>query len=445
MRSLSGRLSAALAASLVVLLGLQWIVASLAINSLMQRQLTARLAKDAESLLAALEDGPGGGLQLDSRRVSPRYQQPFSGFYYTISIGERRETSRSLWDAAIEFPVLAPGRNDAFRALGPERRPLLVLASGFRKHRQDLTIAVAEDLTALNAGLRRFQLIHGAVSIVILAALLLVQRSIVRSSLRPLETVRRDVERLAAGQAARIENPGPDEIAPLIAQLNRLLETMGKRSRRSRESLGNLAHALKTRLSLLNQFAGSQPDAARMRETLEDMRRIVDRELKRARLAGDALPGQRIDLKDELTLLSQTLGILYADKRPQIAWDVAPGVEFPGDREDLLELLGNLLDNACKWSRGRIAFHAFGNPGTTFVVEDDGPGCAPGQFDDLAKRGFRADETTPGTGLGLAIVRDIVESYGGRLSFGRSQSLGGLRVEIELPGNPLFETKGEEK
>jgi signal transduction histidine kinase len=439
MNSLGGRLSATLALSLVILLGVQWIVASLAINQLMERQLATRLARDAESLLAALQEVPGGGLQLDPRRVSPRYLRPFSGYYYTVVSGDQRETSRSLWDADIAVPAPGPGRTATLRAVGPERQPLLVYAAAFRRHNLDVTVAVGEDLTGLNAGLRRFQLIHGGVSIAILLALLLVQRRIVRASLQPLEAVRQDMERLAAGEATRIESPGPAEIAPLIAQLNRLLETMGKRSRRSREALGNLAHALKTRLALLNQLA-PQPQ---MREALEDMHRIVERELKRARLAGEAPPGQRVDLRDELTLLSQTLGVLYADKAPAIDWSVAPGARFAGDREDLLELLGNLLDNACKWCRGKVVFRAgAADGGLAFTVEDDGPGCEPAQLEALTRRGFRADESTPGSGLGLAIVRDIVEGYGGHLSFGRA-ALGGLRVEIELPGEFPTATKGD--
>jgi signal transduction histidine kinase len=108
-----------------------------------------------------------------------------------------------------------------------------------------------------------------------------------------------------------------------------------------------------------------------------------------------------------------------------------------------MELLGNLLDNACKWCRTRVAFRAEQRGALHLIVEDDGPGCEPGQLDELTRRGFRADETTPGTGLGLAIVRDIVEGYGGRLSFGRSAALGGLRVEIELPGDFPIATTGE--
>ena len=441
MKSLRGRLSLALAVSLVGLLALQWLVASIAIDRLLERQLAARLAKDAESLLSALEPDSTGALRLDSRRVSPRYQRPFSGFYYTIRTQSGHETSRSLWDDAIETRIVSAGEARQFRTTGPEHRPLMAVVHGYRKRGEAVTITVAEDLGSLTASVRQFQLIHGAVSVAILAALLLIQRWIVLRSLRPLADVQSDMEELAAGRASRIEATGPLEVAPLIAQLNALLLTMGRRSSRSREALGNLAHALKTRLALLNQVA-EQPEMAahpHLRSTIRDaadgVRRIVERELKRARLAGEALPGQRVGLRDEVLLISKTLGLLHADKAPRIEWTVEDGAAFAGDREDLLELLGNLLDNACQWCRSTVRFEAKRAQGLTLVVEDDGPGCAPAHLEALAHRGFRADESRPGSGLGLAIVRDIVETYGGRLAFDRSTGLGGLRVEVNFPGN----------
>lgn len=451
MSSLKGRLSAALAASLVVLLALQWFIASVAIDRLTKQQLVARLSKDTESLLAAMQPDAQGELQLDPRRVSPRYQRPFSGYYYTIASGGSREVSRSLWDAAFEFPGVDPGRMLTFRAAGPEQQPLLVVAQGFRKHDRNITIAVGENLGPLNAGLRRFQLIHGAVSVAVLLVLLLVQRLIVRAGLKPLDDVRRNMEQLARGKAAKIETAGPSEIAPLIAQLNRLLSTMGNRSRRSRDALGNLAHALKTRLTVLNQIADQPQFAAHpnlrsaLRDATDGLRRIVERELKRARLAGDALPGQRVELREELQQLSATLKILHADKAPDIDWEIAAGADFQGEREDLLELLGNLLDNACKWCRGRVLFTAENaGRGVTFRVEDDGRGCDREELEALTRRGFRSDESKPGSGLGLAIVSDIVESYGGELSFGRSAALGGLRVEIRLPGGLTHDNPAKE-
>lgn len=440
MLSLKARLSLTLAVSLVALLTVQWLVASVAIRQLTEGQLVARLAHDAENLLAGTQVDAQGRLQIDPRRVNTVYQRPFSGHYYVVSAGGDQQISRSLWDASLEVPAMAPGAEARVRAAGPERQPLLIVARGYRKHDREITVAVAEDMSDLHSELRRFQLIYGAVSAAVLIALLLIQRFIVGSGLKPLDAIKDNMARLERGEVGRIEASGPAEIAPLIAQLNRLLATMGNRTRRSREALGNLAHALKTRLAILNQAAERTELAAHpqvrtaIRDSAEGIRRIVERELKRARLMGDALPGQRVDLRDEITLLSQTLQILHADKSPVLAWDIASGVNFVGDREDLLELLGNLLDNACKFCRERVSLTVTNGDCTTFIVEDDGPGSAPEEMDILTRRGFRSDETTPGSGLGLAIVSDIVEGYRGALSFSRSAALGGLRVEVRLPG-----------
>ena len=437
--SLKARLSSGLAVSLVLLLVLQWAVASFAIQRLTSGQILARLEHDAESLLSGVFVDAAGVLQIDPARVSVVYQRPFSGHYYAVRSGEQVVDSRSLWDTELALPALVAGSSADFRAVGPQQRPLLVRASAYRKLGRDMTIAVAEDLSALNTSVARFQLAYGAVSAGVLVVLLLVQRVIVNRGLRPVEAVRENMARLERGEAARIEAAGPVEIAPLISELNRLLDTMGGRSRRSREALGNLAHALKTRLAVLKQVAEA-PELARhtalreaLHESAEEMRSIVERELKRARLAGSALPGQRLDLQREVEALAGTLRSIYADKSPQIDCQVAPDAQFKGDREDLLEMLGNLLDNACKWSANRVSLQANARDGVRFVIEDDGPGCSADALADLTRRGFRADESKPGSGLGLAIVRDIVEGYGGTLQFARSPALGGLRVEVRLP------------
>jgi signal transduction histidine kinase len=439
--SLKARLSVGLAASLVLLLTLQWALVSLFMHRLTSEQLLARLDRDAESLLSGTHVDANGALLIDPTRVSAVYQRPFSGHYYVVLSGGETILSRSLWDTGLSVPMLTAGRRTDFRAQGPEQRPILVQARGYRKHEREMTVAMAEDLTELNTAMLRFQLTYGAVSAAVLAILLLLQRGIVSFSLRPLEAVRENMARLERGDAAQIETRGPLEIAPLIAQPNRLLGSMSNRSRRSREALGNLAHALKTRLAVVGQAAQAAELAAHahLRETLlestSDMRRIIERELKRARLLGSALPGRRVDLHSEIDALVRTLQGIYVDKSLKIEWEVALDAQFNGDREDLLELLGNLLDNACKWSQGRVSLQTIMRDGICFLIEDDGPGCTPDALQTLTRRGFRADESKPGSGLGLAIVRDIVESYNGTLLFVQSPGLGGMCVEVHLP-NP---------
>ena len=439
MKYLRTRLTLGLAFSLVLLLLQQWAIAGFVIEHLIENQLVSRLSQDGENLLAGMRFNADNHLEIDPRRVNTVYQRPLSGHYYVIDANGQRLVSRSLWDSGLVTPHVAVGEETRWYTRGPADQRLLVVAHGYRKLNADITIVVAEDLTALNAGLTRFQLIYGAVSLAILAVLLLTQYLIVTRGMQPLKKIRADMARLERGEIDRIETMGPAEIAPVVGELNRLLAAMRKRTRRSRDALGNLAHALKTRLTVLGQATTQTTDPqlrADMQASIEAMRRIVERELKRARLMGDMLPGRRVDIAEEINLLAQTLRLMHAAKHPDIRWQVSPKAQFAGDQEDLLELLGNLLDNACKWCRSRVRLdvQAVADKGIVFTVEDDGPGCPLAALDELTRRGFRADESKPGTGLGLAIVRDIVESYDGRLSFDHSDELGGLRVQVWLRG-----------
>ena len=228
----------------------------------------------------------------------------------------------------------------------------------------------------------------------------------------------------------------PIEIQPLVAEINRLIELMGQRLQRSRHALGNLAHALKTPLTQLLQLAERQPQDLRteLERPTRQVKILIERELKRARIAGGAAPGQRVLLKREVADLVDTLGKIYREKALRIDCHIPSGSLFPGDRDDLLELLGNLLDNACQWAAGRVRLSVAESDFCLSVsVEDDGPGCPPAHLDRLTRRGARLDEDRNGHGLGLAIVADIVDQYGGFLRLGRSQDLGGFAARIEFP------------
>lgn len=443
MATLRGRLSWGLVVSLVLLLTLQWAVVTYALGRLVEGQMAERLQHEGESLLASVQFGADGVAQITDGRLGLVYSRPFSGHYFLVIAGAQRLHSRSLWDAELPVAALAPGSRQRLNVSGPQRQPLLAVAQGYQKQGRQLTVVVAEDLTALQAGMQRFQWLYAAVSAAGLLLLLLVQRLIVLGALRPLASVRDDMTRLGRGETDHVAVQGPEEIRPLVEELNRLLVGMERRSRRSREALGNLAHALKTRLTLLNQVA-ERPEldaSPQLRSSIyastEAIGNIVERELKRARLLGDLRPGRRIDLQVELAQLVHTLRQLYAAKGVNITWEVGADAAFVGDREDLLEMLGNLLDNACKWCRGKVSLTVTGGAQVSFVVEDDGPGCPAQELAALTRRGYRADESTPGSGLGLAIVQDIVEGYDGGLAFGRSAALGGLRVEARLAQHVL--------
>jgi signal transduction histidine kinase len=434
-KSIQARLSLGLVAVLVVV-GV--VLAQLTLwlfEAGLQRYLENGLRKESENLLVALVRGPSG-LQLDERRISAAYQRPFSGYYFRIDFEQGTWRSRSLWDLDMPKPA-APGLSDSHE-LGPEGQQLLALRADYRRLGQDISISVAQDYSPVREGFRRLQQIGLGMGLVALLIVLVLQRITVTRSLRPLERARQQIAQLQQGQRSQLDAEVPSELAPLVDQINHLLSHTEDSLRRSRNALGNLGHALKTPLAVLLSLASSErlkdlPEVqAQLREQLEQIQQRLARELNRARLAGDALPGAQFDCDAELPGLLATLGMIHGEGL-LLEHEVPPGLLLPWDREDVLELLGNLLDNACKWadSEVRLGIEPTAD-GYRLWVDDDGPGIPEGQRLQVLERGSRLDEQVDGHGLGLGIVRDIVEAWGGRLALLESD-LGGLRVSIELP------------
>ncbi|MDH1571613.1 MULTISPECIES: ATP-binding protein [Pseudomonas] len=435
MKSIQARLSLGLVAVLVVA-GV--VLAQLTLwlfEAGLQRYLENGLRKESENLLVALVRGPSG-LQLDERRISAAYQRPFSGYYFRIDFDKGTWRSRSLWDLDMPKPA-APGLSDSHE-LGPEGQQLLALRADYRRLGQDISISVAQDYSPVREGFRRLQQIGLGMGLVALILVLVLQRITVTRSLRPLERARQQIAQLQQGQRSQLDAQVPSELAPLVGQINHLLSHTEDSLRRSRNALGNLGHALKTPLAVLLSLASSErlndlPDVrAQLREQLEQIQQRLARELNRARLAGDALPGAQFDCDTELPGLLATLGMIHGEGL-LLERDVPPGLLLPWDREDFLELLGNLLDNACKWADSEVRLGiAPTTEGYQVWVDDDGPGIPESQRLQVLERGSRLDEQVDGHGLGLGIVRDIVDAWGGSLALLESP-LGGLRVSIELP------------
>jgi len=443
--SLEKRLHFGLFLGLALLAGLVFWGGTQALRQLAESVVTARLEHDAEALLGALRPGRQRhrGGQLGAARLTAVYQQPFSGHYYLMRFtdGELLR-SRSLWDYQLDAPVLAPGNTELRRLPGPQEQRLLMRLAGYRKQGRELTLAVAQDITPIEARIARYQrwFVVGASAAVLL--LLLIQRLVVRRTLQPLDRMRDDVRHLAHGQVRELNEAVPDEIRPLVRELNRLLELLGKRIERSRNALGNLAHAIKGPLNLLVQELddprlGSHPLRINLQTQTERIRQLTERELRRARLAGAGNPGRHFDPSQELPALVATLHHLHQRRELQIHCTGHPAYPLAVDREDLLELLGNLLDNACKWALSQVQFELREHGEDLQIrVEDDGKGVSQGQLVQLAERGVRMDEAVDGHGLGLAISRDIARLYGGTLEFDRSPGLGGLRVQAQLRLHP---------
>ena len=435
MRSIQSRLSLGLAAVLIVV-GLALAQVSLWLfEAGLQRYLESGLRKESENLLVAVVHGQGG-VQLDQQRISAAYNRQFSGYYFRIDFNGTRWRSRSLWDTELPRPE-TPGLHTGLE-LGPEGQQLLVLRSDYRRQGQSMSITVAQDYTPMRDSFRRTQQIGLGLGLLALTLVLVLQRIIVKRSLRPLDRSRAQIAQLQQGKRSQLDAEVPSELEPLVDQINHLLAHTEDSLRRSRNALGNLGHALKTPLAVLLSIASSerlrgQADlAAQLKEQLEQIQQRLSRELNRARLAGDALPGAHFDCDTELPGLLSTLGMIHGDVL-SVRQQVPNGLSLPWDREDLLELLGNLLDNACKWADSEVCLSIDQTPDHYVLwVDDDGPGIPEDARQGVLERGARLDEQIEGHGLGLGIVRDIVEAWNGRMSLDQSP-LGGLRVSIELP------------
>lgn len=435
MRSIQRRLGIGLAGTLL-LVGLILAQASLWVfDRGLRTYLEGDLRDEAQGLLAALVRGPAG-LQLDERRLDPSFQRQFSGHYFRIDFSDRSWRSRSLWDRELLKP------NDLGMQTelgdGPQGQRLLIYRADYRRYGENLSISVAMDYQPILQSFRRMQWLGLGLGGAALLLILVAQRYTVRRALRPLEQVRQQIVQLQQGRRTDLDAEVPEELESLVAQINHLLAHTEDTLKRSRNALGNLGHALKTPLAVLISLAGREELAAHpalrasMREQLEQIEQRLSRELGRARLAGEALPGARFDCAQELPGLFATLAMIH-DRGLSLDWQAPTGLVLPRDREDLLELLGNLLDNACKWAEQKVQLTVEENTeGYRLSVEDDGPGIDAERREAVLGRGTRLDEQVAGHGLGLGIVRDIIEAWNGRIEL-QDSPLGGLRVMVSLP------------
>ncbi|WP_078118783.1 sensor histidine kinase [Thiosocius teredinicola] len=434
--SLERRLMLALVAALVlVFAGLFWGSVTV-VRSISEAYILTRLEHDAEALLAAVGPNPMGVVKLREGRITPIYRQPLSGHYYVVTWPDGSlSRSRSLWDESLDIPQVSTGDVVVVHRQGPADQLLQMRVAGYEKNGLRFSIAVAEDLTAMKAEIGRFQL----VTLVALAGVLLliigVQRIALRRGFRSLDAVRAQMHEISDGARQRLEAMGPVEVRPLTSELNRLLAQVELRLQRSRQALGNLAHALKGPLSVLTRTIDALPvDAAergRLNTQLTRVQTLIDRELKRARFAGEGV-GQFFNPREQLPELIEALQQMYRERDLDIVHGELPAGRLPFDHEDMLELLGNLMDNACKWAKQRVEVQLTRGADLQVRVADDGPGVTSDQYDKLMRRGGRLDEQEAGHGLGLAIVKDLVSDYGGEMTFAKS-ALGGLEVSVTLP------------
>ena len=439
MHSLQARLSSGLLLSLIaVMFGIWWFVSD-AVHGIAEDYMISRMTHDSDSLLTAVNYTADGQVNLENSRIDGIYQRPFSGHYFQIRTAGKTLRSRSLWDQELHLPEVIADGMTRWHLMGPQQQPLLVITNRYSKQGSSVQITVAEDLTTIEKGIvkikSRFAIITGALLLLMVG----IQLVIVRAGLKPLVAVREEVHALLHGELRHLSQVVPREVAPLVSEINRLIDVLQNRLRRSRNAIGDLAHALKKPLTLLQQLANIAPAnwQADNQQTLVEqstsMKQMIDRELRRARLAGEGPVGTFFDVDAELPSLLKTLHSMHRQK--DIAMDTVfpPHLTLPFDREDMLELLGNLLDNAFKWAQQNIHLQMSIDTQLSIVVEDDGPGVDADAIEHLTQRGRRLDEAVHGHGLGLAIVDDIVTQYHGTLRFSHSQKLHGLSVQVTLP------------
>jgi len=449
--SLAARLIAAAAVWTIAGLVIGGFVLSDIFSDAVQGDFDARLKFDLDGMIAAAEPDPAGGVSLRGRFTDPRFERIYSGWYWQIAPADAHsgevQISRSLWDKMIRLTSMGHARPGLVwgRGEGPDGQHVRIVERRIEfpisetrnpNDTRAYMFLVAGNVAQVDNEVARFNTMlfwSFAVLGLGLIAAIFVQ---VRVGLEPLRRLSRALARIRDGSERKLVGHYPAELAPLAAELNSLIAHSAEVVGRARGHVSNLAHFLKTPLTVLSNEADAQPGplADSVKRQVMTMRRQVDHYLARARAAGalDVL-GNRTPVKPVLDDLARVLTRIHSERAIVIETDCPPALAFRGERQDLEEMAGNLIDNACKWAHGRVTVKASRDGAKLkLIVGDDGAGLDADERNHVGERGERLDESVPGTGLGLAIVRDIARLYGGTFELGESP-LGGLEARLTLP------------
>jgi len=458
-KSIAGRLIAAAALWVALMLVVGGLLLSNLFRDPIEQSFEQRLGFLLDTLISAVDLTPEGQAIQRQPMGEPRFLRQYSGWYWQVGRLEDRtilNRSHSLWD--FEIPIPTPGESSAaersFALDGPLGQKLQVLEKRITEDGMPgvYVFQVATDRADLVAAIGAFNITLlwslGVLGLGLITAIFLQ----VRFGLLPLQRIRQALADVRDGRAERLAGDFPKEIRPLAEELNGLLDHTNEVLGRARAHVGNLAHALKTPLAVLNN-EGEKPSAdvaAVVSQQTALMRRHVDHHLARARAIGQAsLLCSQIPLMPVLQSLARTLEKIHDRSGIAISVDAEEHLAFRGEQNDLEEMLGNLLDNACKWAGSQVILKASavsvagtGGLQIRLVIDDDGPGIAPDLRAGIFDRGRRGDESKPGSGLGLAIVRDIAALYGGQVEIDDAPG-GGLRAIFTLPGARLTNLEEE--
>jgi two-component system, OmpR family, sensor histidine kinase PhoQ len=460
--SLSRRLLVSVAVPLALFFGVMMLVLDTGFRTLSERQLHALLDSQIVTLIAAAEPAPSGGYDAPLTGLDTRLASPDSGLYAQIQSNNHVWRSPSTAGVPIDFgPPLAQGdREFSYALVGHTRVAIesrgLSFADDPTQPGHALTFSVAVSLTPYEQQLWIFRSRMLGWFTGLMVLLLVSLAALLRRVLAPLRRLEREIHEVEEGRSDVLGSGYPRELSGVARHLNALLVGERKRVARYRDTLGNLAHGLKTPLSVMrsalsgdSQIETRAPLAVTIGGEIDRMAAIIEHQLKRA-ASGGALLGQApVAVAPVAADLRAALLKVYSRKDLSIELAIQEGSHFIGDRGDFVELLGNLMDNACKWCRERVRVSvtvderraAFGDS-LALAVEDDGPGIAEENRAKVLQRGVRTDENVPGHGLGLAMVHDTVDLYGGRLLVDASP-LGGARFSLRLPGKRPGQNSGE--
>ncbi|HEV7463498.1 MAG TPA: ATP-binding protein [Methyloceanibacter sp.] len=450
LNSLAFRLFASAAAWTLVVLPVTAILLVSLYRAAVERNFDARLNVYLTSLVASTTEGSGAKPKEPANLGEPIFTIPFSGWYWQIKPldGAARPVyvSDSLLDQQLKLPsqdAVPPDTSLTRRvyADGPEQQRLRIVERQIRPagpQSAPYSYAVAGDAAEIARDLAEFTHLLIAALAVLGLGLLVATFFQVRFGLQPLRAVRQDLAQIRSGEAEKLEGELPVEIRPLQQELNALIQSNREIVDRARTHVGNLAHALKTPLSVISNEARTHkgPLSDKVVEQAEIMRTQITHHLDRARVAArSSVIGDITEVAGVLQALKRTLDRIYEERGIDLEVSCRDGLKFQGEKQDFEEMIGNLLDNACKWARSQVtaeARRADGAASFTVVVDDDGPGLTGDERAKIGKRGQRLDESKPGSGLGLSIVADLAHLYKGRLELEPSPE-GGLRARLELP------------
>lgn len=456
-RSIALRLFLSATVVMVAVLVLTGITLSSLYRAAVERAFDQRLDVYLKTIVADVANAPAGVMPEPTTLGDPLFNFPISGWYWQITrldgAAQQVKTSRSLPEGKLPLLVESEGKpelsglREAY-ARGPSNQNLRVV-----ERIVDLgddgryAVAVAADAGEIEDEVEGFNRSLAVTLAVLGGAFLLTLAFQVLFGLRPLKRMLAALSAVRAGKADRIEGDYPIEIAPLAAEVNALIETNREIVERARTHVGNLAHALKTPISVLQNesaraaaLAPGDGLAAKVGEQAEIMKGQVAHHLERARMAARASVVTSVEEVGPIVeKLAGTLAKVYRGRGIEVETASLPALRFRGERQDLEEILGNLIDNGCKWAEHRVEVSVAALPGSggqrdffEIVIEDDGPGLTEAQQAEALQRGRRLDETKPGSGLGLSIVTELAALYGGGLTLERA-TLGGLRCRVRLP------------